>query len=854
MVSPARQQYLNLKHQYEDAILLYRLGDFYEMFDRDAEIASKVLGIQLTARSYPRGEGRIPMAGVPHHSVRSYIKRLVDAGHRVALCEQTSEPGKGLVDRDVVRVYTPGTLIEPDMLQPGENNFLAAVNASKGNLGLAFVDITTGEFRATEFSGPAARVGLEAELLRLDPAECLFLENGYGAIDLPPSIPRGPERRRLDRKLADDLLCRTLRVASLDGFGLHDLPQATMAAATIVDYLQDTNREALDQIALIRTYSTERFMMLDRFTRYSFELIPRAGETKRWTLLRVLDRTKTGMGARRLRAMIGQPLLDPHDIDARLDQVECLTKASMLVRRLGNNLSEIGDVERIMGRVAQNRSSAGDLRQLRLSLMQVREVRELIQSEGGGLAPVAAALDPCDDVCETIERAIGAEGELGVKRGYSSELDTLRDSISGSREAILAMEKREIEASGIKSLKIGYNKVFGYYIEVGKASADKAPPHYVRLQTLLNVERYFTPEIKDLENRILSATEAASDLERQLLEALVTAVQAQQERIMRTAAAVADLDASRSLADAALAYNYVRPVLDESSHLRIVKGRHPVVEVANTDVAFVPNDCLFDDEGRIVVLMGPNMGGKSTMLRMVALIVLMAQIGSFVPAEEAHIGIVDRIFSRVGAQDDISAGQSTFMTEMVETSNILHHATSTSLLILDEVGRGTSTYDGLAIARAVIEYIHGRIGARTLFATHYHELAALETELDHVRNFHTAVADRDNKVVFLHKVVPGPADRSYGIHVARLAGLPHSVTVRAERILRGLERNANGAKPAAGPQLALFDDPDLIPKSETEEVAVRILDRLLALDLSNTTPLEALERLHQFQEEGRSSG
>jgi DNA mismatch repair protein MutS len=853
MKSPARQQYLDLKQQHPDAILLYRMGDFYEMFDADAEIASKVLGIQLTARSYPRGEGRIPMAGVPHHSVQGYIKRLIEAGYRVALCEQITEAGKGLVERAVVRVFTPGTVVEPEMLQPGENNYLAAVHLGKSNIGLAYVDVTTGEFRATQFSGAAAASDLEAELLRVAPVECLMPDSEL-EIDLPPRTSRRAVGSAIDPKAGADRLLRHFKVGSLGGFGLADAPAATAAAATVLEYLGDTHRAVLDLLQVIHTYSTERFMVLDRFTRSSLEIVPAAGAAGRpWTLSRVLDRTKTGMGSRRLRSMLGQPLLDRAEIMDRLDAVGAMTRAPMAIRRLAEGLARVGDVERVAGRIVHGKATGGDLTQLRLSLHETEGIKDLLSADIPGLEAIARRLDPCSELSEVIEQSIDLETGGLIKAGYSDELDQMRAAVNGARDAIAAIERDEIAATGIKSLKIGYNKVFGYYIEVSKPGRQNVPDRYVRQQTLINAERYFTRELKEIESTILGAREAAEALEKRLFEGVVEQIRSRHMRLMATAAALADLDVFRSLADVALTNNYVRPELDESSGLTILQGRHPVVEAASPDLAFVPNDCCFDEAQRIIILMGPNMGGKSTMLRMTALIVLMAQVGAFVPAAQARIGIVDRIFSRVGAQDDISAGQSTFMTEMVETANILHHATRKSLLILDEIGRGTSTYDGLAIARAVVEYIHARIGARTLFATHYHELAALEGELDHVRNFHTAVADHEGRIIFLHKIEPGSADRSYGVHVARLAGLPHSVTVRAERILRQLERSANGAKPPPGPQLALFSDPDLAPKSESEAVAIRVLDELLALDLSNTTPLEALERMHRFQEEGRSS-
>ena len=857
MLSPARQQYLELKSENPDAILLYRMGDFYEMFDSDAVRASKILGIQLTARAYPKGEGRIPMAGVPHHSVEGYIKRLLDAGCRVAIGEQVSEPGKGLVDRRIVRVFTPGTIIEPEMLPPAENNYLAAISESGGEFGLAYVDITTGEFAATEFRSGDALTELEAEILRVSPAEILLSESDCGLSVALPARAHPSEGQRgwflLER--ATDKLLHQLQVGSLSGFGCEDSPLAVSAAGAILAYLEETNQAALTRINRLRTYSTGSFMVLDRFTRSSLELLQAAtGDRRSWNLLRVLDHTKTGMGGRLLRSVIGQPLLNVDEINRRLDAVECLVANPLVRGQLASGLSKIGDTERLVTRVCQGKAHPHELVSLALSLEETGRIRELLGAERHVDVLAAGDLDPLSDVAQLIRKAIDPEPGGGIKHGYNAELDSLKEAVKTDRAAIAALERREAEATGIKSLRIGYNKVFGYYFEVRKADVSLVPDRFLRQQTLVNAERFSTPEVKNLESRILGAGEAAEAMEKQLYTDTLLRVSTRSEAILDVARKISWLDVFQSLADVASLNGYVRPRLDAGTTLKIQRGRHPVVEAASTAEAYVPNDCCLDEGMRIIVLTGPNMGGKSTMLRMVALIVLMAQMGSFVPADAAHIGIVDRIFSRVGAQDDISAGQSTFMTEMVETANILHHATPRSLLVLDEIGRGTSTYDGLAIARAVIEYVHSRLHARTLFATHYHELTILQDEFEEVANFHTSVAEEDGAIVFLHQVVPGGSDRSYGIHVARLAGLPHSVTVRAERILRQLERSKNGNRPDLdGRQMALFNDPDLAPKSEVEQVAIRVLDEILALDLGNTTPLEALERLHDFQEKGRSS-
>jgi DNA mismatch repair protein MutS len=869
VASPARQQYLDLKRQHPDAILLYRLGDFYEMFDDDAILASRTLGIQLTARSYPRGEGKVPMCGVPHHAIDTYIKRLIDAGHNVAVCEQSSPAGKGLVDRAVVRVFTPGTVVEAQLLDFESSNYLAAVAATprRGQpgaqgehphgYGLAFVDVASGEVQATEIIGPSAATRLEAELVRIGPAECLVQDDLELAF--PPSTTRsGRDTDWRGAKESVREVSRALAVSSLEGFGLGDMPAATMATAALISYLRRTNEAALRQIRAVRTYSTEDFMLLDRYTRSSLELVPEKGNRDRhaqWTLLGVLDRTVTGMGKRQLRNMVGRPLLNIAEIEGRLDAVEAMLESPVRRLQLREVLSGIGDIERTSGRAVQGRTGPQELLALRDSLGHCAELRSIISTGGepdARLASNVANVDPCADLVDLLERAVAPDLDGMIAPGHSNELDGLKAIIADARALLAGAERSEVAATGISGLKVGYNRVFGYYIEIPKAAAATVPEHYVRQQTLVNAERFFTPEIKEVEAKILGARSGAEALEKRLFEQVVAEVAARHDRLLITAAAVGELDVFRSLAEVASERGYVRPAIDESCDLAITAGRHPVVEVARRDQGFVPNDCLLSGDQPVIVLTGPNMGGKSTMLRTVALIVLMAQIGSFVPAESARIGLVDRIFSRVGAQDDIAAGQSTFMTEMVETANILHHASERSLLILDEIGRGTSTYDGLAIARAVLEFVFERARSRTLFATHYHELIAMEDELAGIRNFHTDVAEEDGRVVFMHRIVPGGADRSYGIHVARLAGLPYSVTIRAERLLRALEK-ANAKKADGGPQLALFGDPDLVPRAEIESVAVRILDQLLALDLSNTTPMEAINALTRLQDEGRAS-
>jgi DNA mismatch repair protein MutS len=848
MPSPAHRQYLAVKARYPDAIVLFRMGDFYEMFGEDAQTGAQALGITLTSREFARGD-RVPMAGIPHHALQGYLKRFVQHGLKVAICEQLTEPGKGLVERDVVRVVTPGTLVEPALLDDRANNYLAAVNPYKDSFGLAYVDVTTGEFAVTEFSGPQAAAQVEVELLRLAPAECLVPRD-----DLPLQLAGNVSIHddfRFDPDTARDTLCRQLGVRSLEGFGCEHMPAAIGAAGAIVSYLERANRSLLGLLTRLRTYGVSAYMTLDRYTRRNLELSESARSgSSRGSLLWVLDRTQTAMGGRQLRRLVGQPLLEVEPLQRRLDAVEELNELPVLRAQIRQVLGKVADIERLTGRVAAGLATAQDLLALRDSLLLLADIEPLLRdSRSEELRRLLEEVDPCADIAELIGCAVSESGDRTIKPGYSNELDGMVEAIRSSREWIAGLEPAERQRTGIKSLKVGYNKVFGYYIEISNANASLAPPEYVRKQTLVNAERFITPELKEAEARILQAEERISALERTLFTELLGRIGAHAERLFTSAAALATLDVFRALADVASHHGYVRPELADDDRLEIVGGRHPVVEVTLEGEGFIPNDCALDCGDRQVMLItGPNMGGKSTYLRQVALIALMAQIGSFVPADSAHVGIVDRIFTRVGAQDDIASGQSTFMVEMVETANILNHATARSLLVLDEVGRGTSTYDGLAIARAVVEHIHNQIGARTLFATHYHELTALADRFPRIHNVNVAVAEDGGDVIFLHRVVPGGADRSYGIHVGRLAGLPAGVTDRAEETLAELEERAkgNGHKKLRprGQQLTLFGGP-------TGGVAAQVLDDLLALDVTTLTPIEALTRLYELQQKGR---
>ncbi|PJF21551.1 MAG: DNA mismatch repair protein MutS [Phototrophicales bacterium] len=858
-VTPVRQQYLDIKAQYQDCILFFRLGDFYEMFDEDAEVAARELDLTLTARTYGKSSDKVPMAGVPHHAAETYIARLVEKGYHVAICEQMTQPdGRGPVEREVVRVITPGTIIEADMLPEDEPNYLLAVlpvgDAASGvwqQAGVAYADISTGEFAATQFSGDNVGLLVLEELARLNPREVIVPESWASRITLPEgmhmtSVPDW----RFEFDTAQDALMHQFRVRTLDGYGLSGQQHAISAAGAVLMYLRDTQMGNLAQITTIRAYSTANFMVLDQFTRRNLELTRTIrGGTTRGSLLGVLDHTVTAMGARLLHTWINQPLLDIHRLNARLDAVESLTQNEAIRLELLDALKRVSDIERLTNRLLVRRAGPRDLIGLKSSLEVIPLIRDLIGNIPA-LVALLERLDPCDEVREHIARALVDEppatlNTIGIiRQGYSKELDDIINRSAHARDWIANLEPIERERTGIPTLKVGYNKVFGYYIEVTHAHTSKIPDDYIRKQTLVNAERYITPELKDYETLVLNAEEQILSVERDIFEALCNDLSRYANSLIRTARAIAHLDVFLSLATVALREGYVRPVLTEDDTLIIRDGRHPVVEkLLDKGVRYVSNDTHFDSMNRIHIITGPNMSGKSTYIRQVAIITLMAQIGSFVPADEATIGLVDRIFARIGAQDEIHAGQSTFMVEMVETARLLSGSTRRSLLILDEVGRGTSTYDGLAIARAVLEYIHNnpRLDCRTLFATHYHELTDLPNVLPRTRNYNVAVTESGEDVVFLHKVVPGGADRSYGVHVAQLAGMPRPVVERARELLAELEQNGNGRQGATNrshpPQQMSFFDVKPHPA----------LEALKALQPDNLSPIEALTKLYELK-------
>ena len=860
-MTPIRRQYLKIKADHPDSILLFRMGDFYETFDDDAVLAAKELEITLTSRSMGKGL-KVPLAGVPVHALDNYLLRLIKKGHKVAICEQTSDPAtsKGLVDRDVVRVVTPGTVLEPALLDQKTNNYLAAVSENEGRAGLAYIDITTGEFSATEL--PLNELPLELE--RIEAAEVL-VSDGEDGPDWAEAVgynnrfeitPVESITFHLDE--ARQTLLSHFGILTLEAFGCEGMDLAVAAAGAIVQYLDRTQMAAKLQLRNLAVYATGSFMALDSQTRRNLELFAAGrNESKELSLLTALDRTKTAMGGRLLRQWLGQPLLDLQELEQRLDAVDHFYLDGLKRANCISALGRVSDLERVVGRIVSGTVNPRELIALKDGIAAVPSLGELLDTPN--LEWLRSQLLPLPDVCTLIEESIspdpvGAVGDGNVIRpGFSPEMDELKSSSTNARQFIAGLEQRERARTDIKGLKVGYNQVFGYYIEVSKVSADKVPNDYIRRQTLANAERYIVPELKEYEALVLNARDRLEEAEQAVYHRVCTQLAESAAAIGRVASAIARLDVFTGLADTAIENRYVRPKLDQGNAIRVINGRHPVVERVLNAGNYVPNDVeLSNDDTRVMVLTGPNMAGKSTYIRQVAIITLMAQVGCFVPASEATIGIVDRIFTRVGLQDDLATGQSTFMVEMVEMAAILNQATPRSLVILDEIGRGTSTYDGLSIARSVIEHIHNdpRLGCKTLFATHYHELTRLAASLPGVRNCSVAVTEEGNRVVFLHKIVPGGADKSYGVHVAQLAGLPQGVVNRAWEVLADLESqslNGGGRKmrvPNREPaqQMPLFND------------GGKLRGLLKDLDISNLTPLEAINKLYELQKEAQEEG
>ncbi|HXG43454.1 MAG TPA: DNA mismatch repair protein MutS [Gemmatimonadales bacterium] len=850
--TPLMQQYREIKSRHRDKILFFRMGDFYEMFYEDAHLASRLLGITLTSR----GDG-VPLAGVPVKAAADYLRQLIAAGHRVAICEQVEDPklAKGLVRREVVETVTPGATLEESCLAGNRNNFLVAASAPAGEpgrerAGLAAIDLSTGEFLLETVE----RDELFEAIARFDPAEVVIPADArlpLGDRVLP--APREPWE--FDPDLARTELARRFAVASLDGLGIgpEDAP-AVGAAGALLRYLVELQPSGVPHLRRPAVRRSARHLWLDEMTRRNLELVePLRAGARGTTLLEALDLTMTPPGARLLRRWLLSPLRDPAAINRRLDAVEVLAQDHRARARIREALDGVRDVERLAGRAAAGRATPRELGSLRDSLARLPDVLEALASltnreRSAALGEVAEEFDVLADLAGELRRGLTdrpppalADGDV-IRPGFDPELDELRDLRDGGKRYIATLQERERARTGIPSLKVGYNKVFGYYIEVTNAHAGKVPPDYERRQTLTGAERYVTPELKQYEARVLSAEERIGSREAELFGGLRNLVARATPRIQRTAQALARLDVWAALAETAVQHRYVRPVVHEGFSLVLRQSRHPVLERLMPREAFIPNDVRFEPAERVLLVTGPNMAGKSTILRQIGLCVLLAQMGSFVPAETAEIGVVDRLFTRVGASDNLAGGQSTFMVEMSETSAILHNATRQSLVLLDEIGRGTSTYDGVAIAWAVTEYLHDRVGCRTMFATHYHELMQLPEQLAHARNLNVAVRESGDQVIFLHRLEPGGTDRSYGIHVAQLAGLPAPVVRRATEILRLLEgehRVVPGAAPQSDPgQLALFREPD-----RTHPV----VEELRAMDLDTLTPLEALNRLAELK-------
>lgn len=860
-ITPMMQQYLDIKAQNPDSILFFRLGDFYEMFNEDAKLVSKELDLTLTTRDRNKPpEERTPMCGVPYHSCEGYIARLIAKGYKVAICEQTEDPAlaKGLVDRDIIRVVTPGTVIASSMLEEGKNNYICAIYADSVGLGLCLCDISTGECFATSFpAGVEAQEHLENELGRFHPAEAVLSDGAWqldGLTDflsqrLDCTCEHGGEAR-FRPEAARALAQKQFRS------GLDALPEgdtgALQAAGGLLSYLYETQKTDLSHITALTYYTAGQFMELDLTARQTLELTATLrSKEKKGSLLWVLDRTKTAMGGRLIRGWMERPLLSPVQIGRRQQAVSDLVSDAITREELTAGLKEVTDLERLIGRVVYGSAGGRDLVALSSGLGKLPHLRDLLEPcPSGLLQSLRGELDDLPELRDLLDRALVDEPPFSVREGgflrdgYDPEVDRQRNILNHSAELLADLEVRTKEETGIKNMKVKSNKVFGYYIEVAKSQIDLVPHTWTRKQTTVNAERYISQELKELEHAILSAQDTVTALEYQLFCQLKEAVCAQVARIQRSAAAVAQIDVLASFAAVAAANDYCMPQVDNSHVLTIAEGRHPVVEKVLKGVPFVPNDAHMDQEDdRCAIITGPNMAGKSTYMRQTALIVLMAQMGSFVPARSARIGVIDRVFTRIGASDDLSAGQSTFMVEMTEVAALLKNATRRSLLILDEIGRGTSTYDGMAIARAVLEYCADpkRLGAKTLFATHYHELTALEGAIPGVKNYHIAAKKRGGDVIFLRKIVRGGADQSYGIEVAKLAGVPDRVIRRAREILAELEQGGLPTPAPAAPEEEQVSLADLGGQA--------VLKRLAMTDVNLLSPLEALNLLAELKQE-----
>ena len=851
MTTPARKQYLKIKSDHKDEILLFRMGDFYETFDEDARIISKELEIALTSREMGKGH-KVPLAGIPYHALESYLTRLINRGFRVAICEQTSDPAssKGIVDREVVRIVTPGTVVEDSLLQQRANSFLMSIVMRGDEAGISVVDITTSDFLTTQLKSDR----IESEITRLSPKEILLGSEWSDRITHSSnSVTTLVDISNFDPSNSVTKIKKFFGVDTLEPFGCDHLPLATQASAAIIEYLEIHQKEALLGMTNLQTYSVDEYMVLDRQTRRNLELfLAGRWDASESSLFSVLDRTSTPMGGRLLQAWIGKPLLNVEEITIRQEAISWFFDSETRRRSVIQLLKNISDLERLSTKVATRRATPRDLIGIVNSVSAIPKLLELLNrgNDSKKIEFVRNIFGNHSDLISLLSNALTDDPPIttgdgnSIRSGYSNKLDQLKDELTKNQKLMATLESDERDQTGIKTLKIGFNRVFGYYIEVSRSNLDSVPEHYIRKQTLVGGERYITPQMKELEAQILTGRNQISIMESEVFSDICDIVALEVATLKKSAEGLAIVDVLNSLAVIAQDQKYARPKLNHSGRIQIVEGRHPVVENITPQGMFISNDTDLNlEESQIIILTGPNMSGKSTYLRQVGLITLMAQIGSYVPAKSAEIGVVDRIFTRVGLQDDLTAGQSTFMVEMVETASILNQATRNSLIILDEIGRGTSTYDGLAIARSVAEYVHNNfnLGCKMLFATHYHEMTSLSNELPRAKNYHVSVTEDKGDVVFLRRIVEGGADRSYGVHVARLAGIPPVVINRAWEILRELEEDQGSVKLSAsgdsieGVQLSFLNRP------------THLAEEIKEIEISDMTPLEAITKLYELQ-------
>ena len=848
MTTPARKQYLDIKSEYDNEILLFRMGDFYETFDDDASIISQELGIALTTRSMGKNNP-IPLAGIPYHSLEKHLSVLIKKGYKVAICEQISEPSEsnGIVDRAVVRVVTPGTITEDNLLDTNANNYLVSLVIKNNVAGISFIDITTSEFMTTQI--PLDKVN--SEISRLAPKELIISTQLHSEdIDTNNIYVSNIDDHLFDFNLSHALLKSHFQVTSLESFGCDNLPLATQAAGAVLSYVKTHQKDAISSIKTLRTYSIDEFMLIDQQTRRNLELF--AGgkwDTKQTSLFSVLDQTKTSMGSRMLKKWISQPLIDIKKIVDRQNVINTLLINYIETEKIIGILKGISDLERLSTKLIRGKASPRDLLGISKSLKNSTEMKKVLSeiNNDSDIEWLLSKFKKTEFICNLIDSSISDTAPIvpgdgrTIKSGFSQNLDTIRETSTTAKEYMVSMESLERTRTGIKSLKIGHNKVFGYYIEVSKSNLNSIPPEYIRKQTLVGGERFITPEMKEHEVEILNAQEQMNDIEITIFNQICSQISSSVKILFEISLGIALTDVFCSLSSVAKEKEYTKPEITIGEEITIIEGRHPVAENILGIEKFIPNDSLLDNkDNQILLITGPNMSGKSTYLKQVGIITLMAQIGSYVPAKKAKIGVVDRIFTRVGLQDDLTVGQSTFMVEMIETAYILNQATKNSLIILDEIGRGTSTYDGLAIAKSIAEHIHNHpsLGGKTLFATHYHEMTKLADELPRIKNYHIAVSENNDTVVFLRKVIEGGANKSYGVHVAKLAGLPNPVINRAWELLTELEKN-DGIKSSdydeAGVQLNLLNESN------------QILEEIKNIDIASLTPLEAIIKLYEIQ-------